>query len=187
MGVPVSTPLQLFLARLATDPASYEEYQRNPDEIMHEAGLSRADQAALKTCNPEAIAAQLEAGGSASTGFGGSTSTWPMAQPPGAATVIFQVTVVPAGGSPIPAPSQGGGTFQPVPHFTWALIPPAPSEGGGTFQPVPHFTWAIIPPPLPPGGQPGPGQPAPVQPVSHFTYVVPHFTYAATARPPFGR
>jgi hypothetical protein len=41
--------LQLFLARLATDPATFQEYLRNPDEVVHEAGLSPLDRAALST------------------------------------------------------------------------------------------------------------------------------------------
>jgi hypothetical protein len=55
--------LQLFLARLATDPRTFEEYLRNPDEVMHKAGLSAPDRAALKTADPPAIAARLDAAG----------------------------------------------------------------------------------------------------------------------------
>jgi hypothetical protein len=54
--------LQLFLARLATDPTTYKEYLKNPNEVMHQAGLSAADQAALRSGDPAIIAAQLEAG-----------------------------------------------------------------------------------------------------------------------------
>lgn len=48
----MSTPLQLFLARLATDARTFEAYLRDPDEVFREAGLSAADRAALEAISP---------------------------------------------------------------------------------------------------------------------------------------
>jgi hypothetical protein len=63
MEMPVSTPLKQFLAVLATDPDTLAEHLRNPDEVMHEAGLSQEDIAALTSRNPSALEARLDDGG----------------------------------------------------------------------------------------------------------------------------
>jgi hypothetical protein len=69
--MPVSTPLKRFLAVLATDLDRLAEYLRNPDEVMHEAGLSKDDVAALRSGDPSALEARFDREG----------STAPMAQP----------------------------------------------------------------------------------------------------------
>ena len=59
----MSTSLIRFLAVLATDPGILAEYMRNPGEVMHEAGLSDSDIAALRSGDPSVLEAQLQKDG----------------------------------------------------------------------------------------------------------------------------
>ena len=55
----MSTPLSRFLASIATDIAFYQKYLEDPDATMREAGLSDADQAALRSRNVQELTDRL--------------------------------------------------------------------------------------------------------------------------------
>ena len=51
-----------FLKKLATDPQELKDYRNNPDETMKKAGLSPAEEAAMKSKDPAKIKAALGGG-----------------------------------------------------------------------------------------------------------------------------
>jgi hypothetical protein len=103
--------LQLFLARLATDPRTFEEYLRNPDEVMHEAGLSATDRAALQTADPTAIAARIAEAAGHPTPTTGTTGVQPIVTQP----VTYAVPIfVSASAGPGPVLPRDGGDSPPT-------------------------------------------------------------------------
>ena len=55
----MSTPLGQFLAGIATDPKEYERFLRDPEAAMHAAGVSVADQVAIRSGDAASIQAHL--------------------------------------------------------------------------------------------------------------------------------
>ncbi len=160
-----------FLARLATDPQFYFDFQRNPDGAMHEAGLSATEVSAFKSGKAGELAALLGQGPSP-TGQSGPGISPPM--PAGIAgsaaysiawvpvVVYLPVVVVPAPGlgyapyPPVSAPvappqfplSLALAQFPGLPHFPLSLAlaqfapPPPPKEYEPTAPPAPYRALA---------------------------------------------
>jgi hypothetical protein len=159
-----------FLARLATDPQFYFDFQRNPDLVMQEARLSATEVAAFKSGKAGELAALLGQQGPSPTGQSG-----PGISPPVAAgvagsaaysiawvpvVVYFPVVVLPVPGlgyAPCPpvsvpvAPPQfplslALAQFPTVPQFPLSLalaqFPPPPKEYEPTAPPAPYRALA---------------------------------------------
>jgi hypothetical protein len=95
----VTTPLQRFLAQLATNADTLIAFQKHPDDLMDKAGLSPEERAAIKGHKAEDLEARLACPDS----------------PPGPQTGGIPVTIVVVPGYPQAAcapysmPPQGGG------------------------------------------------------------------------------
>jgi hypothetical protein len=173
--------LKHFLAEIATNPDKLAEFQRNPDELMHAAGLSAEDIAAVKGRNPAALEARLD-GQNAS---------------PGAPVTWLIVPGSPQGGSPpMPGSIPGAGGMMPggvMPGVCIMIYPTCQSAfpAQGLPSPVTYF-------PIPPN-QPvtyavpvttGPGSSIPVTyfPITAppiVTYAVPTGGQGASGSVPF--
>jgi hypothetical protein len=129
METPVSTPLKYFLARLATDPGTLAEYHRNPDEVMHEAGLSELDRAALKSADERAIVARLDAEGRES----------PPASKQSAANSAMPAYYIPV--YPWPPVTHDPMDRGPTPGVTHFPVMPPPQ--GVPLVPVPHIPTPV--------------------------------------------
>jgi hypothetical protein len=56
------TKLHKFLKQAAQDPRAWDAFENDPDGAMTAAGLSKSDQAAIKSRKPERIRKALGAG-----------------------------------------------------------------------------------------------------------------------------
>ncbi|MGP0062681.1 MAG: hypothetical protein ACLQGP_03645 [Isosphaeraceae bacterium] len=153
----MSKPLLKFLAGIATDPEKLGEFLRNPDEVMHEAGLSPGDIAAIQSRNASVLEARLADPDPTRS------NTWtPDCPPPG---FIPPPVTYWTGSYPMCPPGYAPATASPA--VVVMIFPPGSPPSQGPFPAIP-------------AAQPGTGYPA-----TYFPQIPPNFaTYLAMPQIP---
>jgi hypothetical protein len=177
----VSKPLLQFLAGIATDPEKLGEFLRNPDEVMHEAGLSQEDIVAIKSRNASALEVRLVNGSAPQPNSWAAECPQPGPAPPPAGYWPGPATMAP------PATWPGYPAGMGSPAVVVLICPPstnAPQPAGSAFP----ATYSPMFPATYSASQPGVGFPAtylanshtPTMPATYLAYPQP---YPATYYP----
>jgi len=155
-----------FLAKLATDPKFYAEFQRNPDEVMYQAGLSPPEIAAIKCGKAAELAGLVGQGQSVYLGPGQvqcapvpACAGFPVALPITWVPVAFGVMYIPVVVSPVLSPVPVPVLAHAVPVLAHAVpTPPPPVLAHAVPTPPPPVLAHAVPCPPKPPSNPGPEQ-----------------------------